>query len=147
MDNLMQKKHGLPGVGITGTPGIRGVEGSGMYFGYIEEFFVDDENNYVNILNPKYKEGDIIYCWSDQIPVDQTKSNVQMMVYVTKQLEGCTKAEFVNNSLISDPFKFQSFEINTDSSRVYINRPLDIVNLDKANISNNNLYNAYADNL
>src|SRR5574344_315415 len=46
MRNLYQKNHGLPGLGIKAQQGEKGEKGTGIYFGFINEFF---DYNYIEL--------------------------------------------------------------------------------------------------
>lgn len=143
------KKHGIPGIGITGKTGITGKNGPGIYFGPLDSFFtfigdtvLEDSNiDYEDIdydityvqneerLNHIYKVGDLLYITDDN-------KNILYMVEVTEDLTTCTKEYFQNHIKYYQPF---TVKYNKDKNT--INYSVNIVHSKDNNLDLTNLFN------
>lgn len=124
----MNKKHGLPGIGITAPSGKKGKSGNGFYFGPLDSFFtyigddildnmqidyedIDFDLTYVQDeerLDPKYKVGDILYITDTIIDGTDEKRPIQYMVEITDDLTTCRKSYFVQHIKEMRPFTIKS---------------------------------------
>lgn len=124
----MNKKHGLPGVGITAPPGKKGKSGSGFYFGPLDSFFtyigddildniqidyedIDFDITYVQDeerLDPKYKVGDILYITDTIVHGDDEIHPIEYMVEITDDLTTCKKSYFLQHIKEKRPFTIKS---------------------------------------
>lgn len=150
------KKHGIPGIGITGKTGIAGKDGPGIYFGPLDSFFIfigddilrnsnkdyDDINydiTYVQNekrLNYIYKTGDILYITSE----DEDNKNILYMVEITDDLTTCTKNYFINHIKHYQPFTIK-FNINENTVLYPINIVYSKNNDNETNKNIKNLFN------
>lgn len=124
----MNKKHGLPGIGITAPAGRKGKQGNGFYFGPLDSFFtyigddilnniqfdyedIDFDITYVQDeerLDPKYKVGDILYITDTVIDGTQEIHPIQYMVEITDDLTTCRKSYFIQHIKEMRPFTIKS---------------------------------------
>ena len=137
----MNKKHGIPGIGITGLTGLEGKSGNSIYFEYLDNLFIYIGNDYLKTiikdyddidydityaenekrLDPKYNTNDIIFIKEDL--ENSNKTIIKYMVEMTDDLTTCTKEYFLRHIKYVEPFTIKQ----TINGNIYL-YPFNIAN-------------------
>ena len=137
----MNKKHGIPGIGITGLAALDGKSGNSIYFEYLDNLFIYIGDDYLKTiikdyddidydityaenekrLDPKYNTNDIIYIKEDL--EDSDKTIIKYMVEMTDDLTTCTKEYFLRHIKYIEPFTIKQ----TINGNIYL-YPFNIAN-------------------
>ena len=117
MRNLYQKNHGLPGLGIKAQQGEKGEKGTGIYFGFINEFF---DYNYIeldsSIRVAKQKNLLSYYTGAEKIENELTKTLRSIMM-----LQESYPNLKADQSFLSLQSELSSIETDVQSARKYYN--------------------------